>query len=242
MGAAASPPPSPPPQTIVPQSQQVDEVNSTEVVVAVAEEVSVAVPPASSSDSGAGPSTTTECVICLAELDESGEDPTTTLICGHRFHAACVSEWLSKDGRCPTCRRQIQEVAARAQPAAMDGILADNILNARASMQSMAILMLESRRLMMLATMEAALAVCICSPLSNPFRPPLCSPRLAPPAAEGGTAPFVAPLRSRLREVVRSLAACGHTLAPIPSDGAASILPPAWRSLAPPLCPPGRCW
>ena len=73
MGAAASPPPSPPPQTIVPQSQQVDEVNSTEVVVAVAEEVSVAVPPASSSDSGAGPSTTTECVICLAELDESGE-------------------------------------------------------------------------------------------------------------------------------------------------------------------------
>ena len=105
------------------------------------------------------PSAQTECVICLGELVDpngTGEgEPTTTLVCGHAFHTSCVDEWLSKDGRCPTCRRQIQEVVQRPQPtlSVLDGS-AD-----RASLQSMSILMLDSRRLMMLATMEAALAV-----------------------------------------------------------------------------------
>ena len=43
-----------------------------------------------------------ECAICLAELDSGGE--ARTLVCGHAFHAACINEWLSKDGRCPVCR------------------------------------------------------------------------------------------------------------------------------------------
>ena len=93
-----------------------------------------------------------ECVICLSELDES---PTTTLICNHTFHSACVTEWLNKDGRCPTCRRQIRPVTvAQVQTSATgpEGLT-------HQSMHNMAMMMLESRRLMMLATMEAALAV-----------------------------------------------------------------------------------
>lgn len=91
-----------------------------------------------------------ECVICLTELSES---PTSTLICNHTFHQECVTEWLDKDGRCPTCRRQIRAITpAQIQHRGGDA-------HAHAAMHSMATMMLESRRLMMLATMEAALAV-----------------------------------------------------------------------------------
>jgi len=116
-----------------------------------------------------------ECVICLGEL----EDPATTdtLICGHAFHAACVSEWLSKDGRCPTCRRQIREVVVQQvpMPSGLGGLggLGLPDMASRASMHSMAILMLESRRLMMLATMEAALAVLVMSYVSDLLSPAL---------------------------------------------------------------------
>ena len=106
-----------------------------------------------------------ECVICLGEL--AGDDsPTTTLICNHAFHTVCVDEWLSKDGRCPTCRRQIRVVAPPRQPF-------DPFINAQthAAMASMTFMMLESRRLMMLATMEAALAVRRCGLASCSKRP-----------------------------------------------------------------------
>lgn len=110
------------------------------------------------------PNTQTECVICLGEL-EGEEEVTRTLTCGHRFHTACVSEWLSKDGRCPTCRCQIQEVTRARTP---EMIPTEANL---ASMHSMAILMLESRRLMMLATMEAALAVLVMSYVADLLSP-----------------------------------------------------------------------
>jgi hypothetical protein len=96
-----------------------------------------------------------ECVICLGELDD--EEDITTTECNHTFHTACVEEWLSKDGRCPTCRRQLREVVPPPTMPALPFLPHDAAT--RASLQNMAILMLESRRLMMLATMEAALAV-----------------------------------------------------------------------------------
>ena len=110
----------------------------------------VTAPMTPAADAEADDSMLGECVICLGDLGDDGA-PTTTLICNHKFHQSCVNEWLNKDGRCPTCRRQIRAVApppslARNGPT-------------QATMHSMAMLMLESRRLMMLATMEAALAV-----------------------------------------------------------------------------------
>ena len=145
---------------VVVQAAPLEELNPDTVVVAVNEEIS----PANDDERGenaSDPSGPAECVICLNEIETGeGAEETSTLICGHAFHAACVAEWLEKDGRCPTCRRQICEVAVPASPSLT--ALPDGARD-RASMQSMAILMLESRRLMMLATMEAALAVRACT-------------------------------------------------------------------------------
>ena len=29
------------------------------------------------------------------------------LPCGHRFHSACIGEWLQRQTRCPLCRRAV---------------------------------------------------------------------------------------------------------------------------------------
>jgi len=110
-----------------------------------------------------------ECVICLGELDD--EEDITTTECNHTFHTACVEEWLSKDGRCPTCRRQLREVVPPPTMPALPFLPHDAAT--RASLQNMAILMLESRRLMMLATMEAALAVLVMSYIAELLAPAL---------------------------------------------------------------------
>ena len=51
------------------------------------------------------------CLICLDGLeDEDGHDigGVRVLECGHRFHAACIDEWLIKYRRvCPICRRPV---------------------------------------------------------------------------------------------------------------------------------------
>ena len=144
---------------VPPQSQS----SPDEIVVAIPEEA----PGGSGSADNGEPS---ECVICLGEMGADG-DPTRTLVCGHTFHISCVEEWLSKDGRCPTCRHQIQEVT---RPLPTVTALPEGFAS-RTSMQSMAILMLESRRLMMLSTMEAALAVLVTSYVTDPY---LLSPAL----------------------------------------------------------------
>ena len=60
-----------------------------------------------------------ECVICFAELNDASETQ-RRLECGHVFHASCVGEWISKDGRCPVCRHVIDAlVANRAQVSAL---------------------------------------------------------------------------------------------------------------------------
>ena len=49
-----------------------------------------------------------QCVICLHELG-GNDHATTTLVCGHVFHAACVDEWLRQEFRCPVCRCVVRE-------------------------------------------------------------------------------------------------------------------------------------
>ena len=55
-------------------------------------------------DSSAGKESS-ECAICLKEF-EAGEEVRVLPGCGHRYHRACIDEWLldynSKE--CPTCR------------------------------------------------------------------------------------------------------------------------------------------
>ena len=117
-----------------------------------------------------------ECVICFAELDSAEQQ--RRLECGHVFHAACVGEWIAKDGRCPVCRHVIDAlVADRAQVRALPpshGLSLSELDSSRLGELGLpgrpstlqgdplhigdAILLLLSRRLMVFATMEAALS------------------------------------------------------------------------------------
>jgi len=112
------------------------------------------------------PSEAAECVICLSEVGPDG----TTLDCQHRFHEACITEWLDKDGRCPVCRHQVREPVATL----FDGI--DQLPNGIGGLRSLAstgLLILDSRRLMMLGTMEAALAILVMSYVADLLSPAL---------------------------------------------------------------------
>lgn len=45
------------------------------------------------------------CVICQGELEES--DDRTRLPCTHVFHMTCINSWITLNGICPTCRREV---------------------------------------------------------------------------------------------------------------------------------------
>lgn len=49
-----------------------------------------------------------ECCICLERASESTL-PWSMLVCGHKFHTACVSIWLSSHKTCPICRTSYNE-------------------------------------------------------------------------------------------------------------------------------------
>ena len=122
-----------------------------------------------------------ECVICFAELDSAEQQ--RRLECGHVFHTSCVGEWIAKDGRCPVCRHVIDAlVANRAQVLALppshgpslselgSSHLGELGLPGRPSTLrgdplhiADAILLQLSRRLMVFATVEAALSVLVMS-------------------------------------------------------------------------------
>lgn len=157
----------------VPAADQAGSSSSSSSSQSQQQEVSVAGPseiePVVEDVARAPPAELGECVICLGELG-SEDGPLSTLVCNHTFHKSCVDEWLSKDGRCPTCRRRIQEVAPPPERALPD---LPAILGNAASLHSMTILMLDSRRLMMLATMEAALAVLVMSYIADLISPAL---------------------------------------------------------------------
>jgi len=44
-----------------------------------------------------------DCPICLEYMD----DDEVTTECGHAFHRACLSHWLSNHRNCPNCRAPI---------------------------------------------------------------------------------------------------------------------------------------
>ncbi|XP_043720837.1 RING-H2 finger protein ATL16-like [Telopea speciosissima] len=46
-----------------------------------------------------------ECVICLRVLKD--EVKIRKLLCHHRFHIACITQWLKQRSTCPICRRSI---------------------------------------------------------------------------------------------------------------------------------------
>lgn len=46
-----------------------------------------------------------QCAICLNEFEDN--DSLRTLRCAHRFHMACVDQWLSHSGQCPVCKRRV---------------------------------------------------------------------------------------------------------------------------------------
>ena len=61
------------------------------------------------------------CPICLCEL--SGSDDFGTTLCGHSFHANCLSTWMIQDRRhtCPECRAYVGASASRSRMFAAAG-------------------------------------------------------------------------------------------------------------------------
>ncbi|CAA7409050.1 unnamed protein product [Spirodela intermedia] len=47
-----------------------------------------------------------DCAVCLGEL-EGGQRLRRLPLCGHRFHARCVDQWLRLSATCPICRRPV---------------------------------------------------------------------------------------------------------------------------------------
>lgn len=45
------------------------------------------------------------CAVCISDF-ECGDD-LRTLVCQHRFHSACVEQWLAIAGHCPVCRTRV---------------------------------------------------------------------------------------------------------------------------------------
>ena len=124
----------------------------------------------------AGPDEATECIICLNDMCEGDGQALKTLSCGHKFHEPCVEEWLEKDGRCPICRRQIRAPTRPPHQNRLDAEAAvvfegPGGFGGMRALASSALLVLESRRLMMLSTVEAALAVLMMSYVVDAISP-----------------------------------------------------------------------
>ena len=50
------------------------------------------------------------CVICQEDFSESNKHK-VTLHCGHKYHKACLREWLKDNSSCPMCRKStIQKI------------------------------------------------------------------------------------------------------------------------------------
>lgn len=53
---------------------------------------------------------TDPCAVCLENIDPDLPAYTRmTLLCGHRFHVACMADWLIRAHSCPQCRCMVVE-------------------------------------------------------------------------------------------------------------------------------------
>lgn len=111
-----------------------------------------------------------ECVICFSPLDDEEQGAIERLDCGHTFHAACIGEWLEKDGRCPVCRHVVnEEVANRSGSAQQPQPPVSLVFNGEViwpppnfvvgTEETTQLMLAESRRLMLFASMEAAMSM-----------------------------------------------------------------------------------
>lgn len=46
-----------------------------------------------------------QCSVCLCEFEHG--DSLRTMRCRHRFHMACVDQWLAQSGQCPVCKQTV---------------------------------------------------------------------------------------------------------------------------------------
>jgi hypothetical protein len=131
-----------------------------------------------------------ECIICFSSLDETATDAgemCERLSCGHLFHARCIGEWLEKDGRCPVCRHVINhDVAHRSAEASrlqqqhppismlFNGEVIwpppDFVVGSEATTE---LILGESRRLMLLSSIESTLSILYLTVTQNMLSP-LC--------------------------------------------------------------------
>jgi hypothetical protein len=49
-----------------------------------------------------------KCPICLERIGQG--DDTSTLVCGHSFHATCVYHWFDRANTCPMCRFPVKKM------------------------------------------------------------------------------------------------------------------------------------
>ena len=48
------------------------------------------------------------CGICLCELGEMHTAKHVELTCRHRYHSACIIDWLREKRNCPVCRQDVR--------------------------------------------------------------------------------------------------------------------------------------
>jgi hypothetical protein len=58
-----------------------------------------------------------DCSICLSDYIDG--DIVVCLPCGHIYHDACLSHWISRSIRCPLCRCNLEEADSRLEVTAM---------------------------------------------------------------------------------------------------------------------------
>ncbi|CAE7662098.1 plr-1 [Symbiodinium pilosum] len=61
---------------------------------------------------------TQDCAICFQPMEESCE--LQKLSCGHRFHHACISEWLIRKSSCPLCKQESPGAEPEKEPFHID--------------------------------------------------------------------------------------------------------------------------
>mmetsp|Transcript_126312 Transcript_126312/g.252374 ORF Transcript_126312/g.252374 Transcript_126312/m.252374 type:complete len:377 (+) Transcript_126312:80-1210(+) len=67
-------------------------------------------------DLGQIPDEHRSCAICLEEFRTG--DQQRTLPCFHRFHKACVDQWLRQDNTCPLCKHALEAAVSLGEPSA----------------------------------------------------------------------------------------------------------------------------